>query len=375
MSVPSMQPIVIRLGRVGDMVLLSAVLEILHRRYGAPCHLIGSGSWPADLYASHPDVARISCLHRHTGFLFDGAWWRTLARLRASGKAPVYVCEFHPRKVTRIKRLLRFAGTDPRCCVFITRDAPQPPPVHEVDMLVSFAHVTPAAFQTTDYPWPVPPPRGAPRLCVAPDARARCAAWLAARGLTARPLVLLQPGNRRAMRGQKLDLSAADDKAWPLERWAALLQQLHAQLPQAALLLCGAPRETLLLSWIKDAASLPDAVHVAEVPLPELLALCERADAMISVDTGPAHAAAALSLPLVVLFGAESQAQWLPRSAGGSTTLGVGGPPLSTRLGQISLEAVLDAWRALPRRAVNATSSTVSTAQSAIATAVPATAP
>jgi hypothetical protein len=77
----------------------------------------------------------------------------------------------------------------------------------------------------------------------------------------------------------------------------------------------------------------------------------------------------------VVLFGAESQAQWLPRSAGGSTTLGVGGPPLSTRLGQISLEAVLDAWRALPRRAVNATSSTVSTAQSAIATAVPATAP
>jgi ADP-heptose:LPS heptosyltransferase len=367
MSGSSVQPIVIRLGRVGDMVLLSAVLEILHRRYDAPCHLIGSGSWPADLYAFHPDVARVSCLHRHTGFLFDGAWWRTLARLRASAKAPVYVCEFHPRKIRRITRLLRFAGIDPRCCVFITRDAPQPRPVHEVDMLTSFAHVTPPAFQAADYPWPNPPPRGSPQLYVSAHARAQCAAWLAAQGLTGRTLVLLQPGNRRAMRGQRLQLSAADDKAWPLERWATLLQRLHAQLPQAVLLLCGAPRETLLLSWIKDAANLPDAVRVAEVPLPLLLALCERADSMISVDTGPAHAAAALSLPLVVLFGAQSQAQWLPRSAGGSAVLGVGGPPQSVRSDQIPLEAVLDAWRALPPRAAGAAAAATATADPAIA--------
>jgi ADP-heptose:LPS heptosyltransferase len=375
MSGPSVHPIVIWFGRVGDMILLSALLEILHRRYGAPCHLIGAGPWPGELYASHPDVARVSCLHRYTAFLFDGAWWRTLGRLRASREAPVYVCEYDARKLKRVHRLLRLAGTDPRRCVFITRDAPQPPPVHQVDRLVSFARLTPPAFQAADYPWPTPAPRAAPRLYVSADARAQCEAWLAAHGLTGRTVVLLQPGNRRTMRGRRLQLSAADDKAWPLERWAALLQQLHAQLPQAALLLCGAPRETLLLSWIQELANLPEAVRVAEVPLPLLLALCVEAHSMISVDTGPAHAAAALSLPLVVLFGAQSQSEWLPRSAGGSVVTGLGGPPQSVRLDQIPLAAVLDAWRALPARASGAAAAAAEATRSPGATAIPATAP
>jgi ADP-heptose:LPS heptosyltransferase len=59
-----MEPIVIWFGRVGDMILLSALLDILHRRYGGACHVIGAGSWTAQLYAAHRDVARISCLRR-----------------------------------------------------------------------------------------------------------------------------------------------------------------------------------------------------------------------------------------------------------------------------------------------------------------------
>ncbi len=397
MSVPSMQPIVIRLGRVGDMVLLSAVLEILHRRYGAPCHLIGSGSWPADLYASHPDVARVSCLHRYTAFLFDPAWWRTLRALRASRAGPVYVCETDARKLARIRRLLRFSGVEAGRCVFLDAALPRTSiapthrvdaqagpdtalphtskiaPTHWVDRLVSFGRLTPAAFDAQDYPWPAPAPRGAPRLEVSAVARAECAAWLERQGWRDRTLILVQPGNRRTMRGRRLRISGADDKAWPLERWAALLRRIHAQLPQALIVLCGAPRESRLLEWIAAAVQLP-AVVAAELPLPRLLALCVRSHSMISVDTGPAHAAAALGLPLVVLFGAHSQQQWLPRSPSGSPVIGVGGPPQSNAASIRSRGGGV-AWRALPRRAVNATSSTVSTAQSAIATAVPATAP
>jgi ADP-heptose:LPS heptosyltransferase len=353
MSAPPLHPIVIWFGRVGDMILLSALLEILHRRYGAPCHVIGAGSWPAQIYASHPHVARVSCLHRYTAFLFDGAWWRTLAALRASRSGPVYVCEYDPRKLRRVRRLLWLSGTAPERCVFVTRDAPLPLPVHQVDRLVNFGRVTPAAFRAADYPWPSPAPRCAPYLEVSQAARRQCEAWLAARALAGRALVLLQPGNRRTMRGRRLQLSAADDKAWPVERWAQLLRELHARMPQAALLLCGAPRETLLLSWIAAAARLP-AVSIAEVGLEQLLALCAQAHSMISVDTGPAHGAAALSLPLVVLFGGESQEEWLPRSAGGSAVLGLGGPPQGTRLDQIPLQAVLAAWCALPPRAADA---------------------
>ncbi len=71
---------------------------------------------------------------------------------------------------------------------------------------------------------------------------------------------------------------------------------------------------------------------------------------MISVDTGPAHAAAALGVPLVVLYGAESPAYWLPRGPAGTAVVGLGGPPHSTRVDQLSVEAVFEAWRSLPPR-------------------------
>src|SRR5215470_581089 len=349
MSASPVQPIVIWFGRVGDMILLSTLLEILHRRFGGRCHVIGAGPWPAELYASHADVARVTCLHRYTAFLFDGAWWRALAALRAARRAPVYVCEYDPRKLARIERLLRASGTDPARCLFITRTGCLQEARHWIDRLVCFGRLTPPAFEPAAPPWPTPPPRCAPQLEVAAAARADCAAWIETQGLSGRPLVLVQPGNRRTMRGRRLRISDTDDKAWPMERWAALLQRVHAQLPRAAIVLCGAPRESLLLSWIAAAAQLP-AVVAAELPLPRLLALCARAHSMISVDTGPAHAAAALSLPLVVLFSAHSQLEWLPRSPDGSPIVGVGGPPQSTRLDQIAVETVFEAWRALADR-------------------------
>jgi heptosyltransferase-2/heptosyltransferase-3 len=345
MTASPLHPIVIWFGRVGDMILLSSLLDILHARYGGRCHVVGAGSWPAQIYATHSAVGRVSCLHRYTAWLFDPAWWRTLRALRAARADPVYVCETDPRKLARIRRLLAFGGTDARHCVFV---APEPGPgyTHWVDRLVSLGHLTPPAFDAAGYPWPNPAPPGAPRLEVSAAAHADCAAWLEEKGWRERPLVLVQPGNRRSMRGKRLRLTAADDKAWPLERWGELLHSIHARLPQAQILLCGAPRESLLLQWIVEAARLP-AVAAAELPLPRLLALCTRAHSMISVDTGPAHAAAALGLPLVVMFGAHSQEQWLPRSASGSQVLGVGGPPHSRRLDEISVGTVFAAWCAL----------------------------
>jgi len=376
MPAPPVQPIVIWFGRVGDLILLSALLEILHRRFGSPCHVIGAGAWLGEIYAAHADVARVSCLHRYTAWAFDPTWWRTRRALRAGRAGPVYVCETDLRKLARIRRLLRFSGIEAARCVFLAQtdlDTAPPhtskvapthrvdaqtdldtalphtskiAPTHWVDRLVSFGRLTPAAFNAADYPWPAPAPRCAPLLTVSDAARAECAAWLERQGWRDRTLILVQPGNQRTMRGRRLRVLPADDKAWPLERWAGLLHRIHARLPQALIVLCGAPRESRLLEWIAAAAQLP-AVAAAELRLPRLLALCARSHSMISVDTGPAHAAAALGLPLVVLFGAHSQQQWLPRSPCGSPVLGVGGPPQSTRLDQISVETVFAAWCAL----------------------------
>jgi ADP-heptose:LPS heptosyltransferase len=346
-SAPPRQPIVFWFGRVGDMILLSTLLDILHRRYGSPCQLVGAGAWTTELYRTHRDVAQVNCVRRYTPFLFDAAWWRALRALRRNRSDPVYVCEYDPRKLKRIRRLLTLSGTDPRRCLFITeqdvfREA------HWVDRLVSFGRLTPPALEESDYPWPTAnPPLCAPRLEVSAATREDCTAWVASQGWSGRPLVLVQPGNRRTMRGNKLRVSPLDDKAWPIERWAELLRKVHAHMPNAAIVLCGAPRESLLLGWIHAAAALPDAVFAAELPLGRLLALCESAHSMISVDTGPAHAAAALGLPLVVLFGGHSQREWLPRSSSGSPVAGIGGPPVSTRLDQIPADQVLEAWLTL----------------------------
>jgi heptosyltransferase-2/heptosyltransferase-3 len=349
-------PVVIWFGRIGDMIMLSALLEILHRRFGRPCRIIGAGAWAAEIYRSHPDVAEVICLGRHTAFFLDREWWHARRALRADAAAPVYVCEDFPSKLPRITRLLGWSGTAASRCVVMADmlaaakrhgEAPE----HWVDRLVALGRCTPPAFREADFPWPEPAPRCAPWLEITPAERAECQAWLASRGWHGRPLVLVQPGNQRTMKGgARPRISPDDHKAWPVERWRELLRdmQRHLQehLPQALIVLVGAPQEAPFLELIRAQAELP-SINVAVLPLRPLFALCAQSHSMISVDTGPAHAAAAVGLPLVVLFGAYPAQVWQPRSAVGSPVIGVGGPPTASRLDQISEPVVFETWRGL----------------------------
>jgi len=335
------------------MIMLTALLEILHRRFGQPCRVIGAGAWSTEIYRSHPDVAEVICLGRHTAFFLDANWWRALRALRADRAAPVYVCENFARKVPRIRRLLRLSGTRADHCVFMEDVLAEAQGrgqalEHWVDRLVALGRGTPPAYRDADFPWPEQRPRCAPRLEIAPTEQAECEAWLAAKGWLGRPLVLVQPGNQRTMKGgARPRVSPDDHKAWPLDRWAALLRDLqrHLQqrLPQAFIVLVGAPQEEAFLESIRAEAQLP-SLAIAVLPLRPLFALCAQAHSMISVDTGPAHAAAAVGLPLVVLFGAYPPAVWQPRSATGSPVVGVGGPPVASRLDEIPERVVFEAW-------------------------------
>jgi ADP-heptose:LPS heptosyltransferase len=341
--------VVIWFGRIGDMVMLSALLEILHRRYARPCRIIGAGGWTAQIYRSHRDVAEVICLGRHTAFFLDREWWRAVRTLRAERAAPVYVCEDFPRKLPRIRRLLRWSGTPDSHCVFMEEMLAEAQrrgqaPEHWVDRLVALGRCTPPAFRAADFPWPEPAPRGAPRLEITPAERAQCEAWLAAKGWLGRPLVLVQPGNQRTMKsGTRPRISPADDKAWPVDRWAALLAHVQRRMPRAVILLVGAPQEAAFLDAVRAEAKL-SSVDIAVLPLRQLFALCAASHSMISVDTGPAHAAAAVGLPLVVLFGASPPRLWQPRSAVGSPVVGVGGAPVASRVDEIPEPVVFEAW-------------------------------
>jgi heptosyltransferase-2/heptosyltransferase-3 len=347
MSASPVQPIVIWFGRVGDMIMLTALLEILHRRFGRACRVIGAGAWSQDIYAEQPDVAGTLWLHRYTPFALDLRWWRTVGRLRRSRHDPVYICETDPRKLASVRRLLRWGGVERRRCVFLTDHPTALAQVHWVDKLVSLGRILPTALHESDYPWPVPAPRCAPRLILSKAARTAGDDWVRKHDIGARPIVLLQPGNRRTMRGRSLRIRESDDRFWPVDRWASLIHRIHERSPAARIVLCGAPREAMLLHWIESAAALPQ-VLLRGLPFPGLFALCVRAHSMISIDTGTAHAAAALGTPLVVLFGSTPPAQVTPRSPCGSAVIGVGGVPLVPRVDQLSVETVFEAWSRLP---------------------------
>ena len=110
----------------------------------------------------------------------------------------------------------------------------------------------------------------------------------------------------------------------------------------------GVPREFALNAQIIRTAAVPELYNVADdLPIRTLLPLFERATSLISVDTGPAHAAAALKCPTVALFGASDPLLYRP---GGVTTPAialVGEIDGSPNILGIEPPAVIAAWREL----------------------------
>jgi ADP-heptose:LPS heptosyltransferase len=342
-----LRPTVFYFCRLGDMVMLTPLLNLLHRRYRMPCQVIGTDSWTASVYEGHPDVANVWALHRHFTIPFSPSWSELRRALSASAPGPIYICERHYRQLPRIRRILRWMGVDPRRCVYLT-DEPVTGPEHLVDRLLRQGTRTPAAIDAADYPVPDLNSVEGPRLYVLDSERARHQAWLASQGAADKECIVIQPGNHRSMgpRRKRWRRLNADNKFWPLERWAELIHRIHAHRQDALIVIRGSPQEIPMLQEIEAVTKL-DAAVVYGTDLRSLFALCEAAHSMVSVDTGPAHVAGALSLPLAVLYGAESPKYWLPRTPARSPVLGVGGPPAFTRADQVSVEALFDAWLAV----------------------------
>jgi heptosyltransferase-2/heptosyltransferase-3 len=340
--VSGQRPLIVRFAAFGDVVLLTTLIEVLHRRYGERVDLLGSGPWTPPLLAADPRVGELCMVtSRKTPYPFRPSQWGAVRWLRRRGAGPVYLCDPEPKAAWLLQR----AGV-PAARVLRAHDFPAEPGTHWCEWWLATGQRTPSewagrvpalAEATLDH---------VPQLHLAPTARHAAAAWLAARGWAAAPLVLIQAGNKRTLKRGRL--AAIDDaKYWPPERWAAVARGVLGQLPDARVLLCGVPAEHGVLEAIRIAAG-HEHVHngARELPVPRLLALLERAHSMISVDTGPAHAAAALDCPLTVLFANQDLRLWRPRSrAGRVATLG-GERGAASRLVDIEVPAVLAAWTA-----------------------------
>ena len=305
------RPLVMRCGAFGDMVLLTALLRQLHARLGMPADLIASGAWTRPLLQDQPGVGEIFILRSRKSPYWISRGQQSLVRwLRARGAGPTWFCD------TGAGRELLRRGGIPDDFICEDQALPRVPGEHFVDRWIRFADSTPPAFAG------ILPPSTArvasnAVICIGAAARTALEPWLARRGLANRELVLVQTGNKRTMRGW-LPNRATNTKYWPQERWAAVIRALRAARPHAAIVLMGVPREFALNAQIIRQARVSDLHNVADdLPIPILLQLAERATGLVSVDTGPAHAAAALNCRTVALFGTADPLLYRP---GGVTT-------------------------------------------------------
>ena len=94
-----------------------------------------------------------------------------------------------------------------------------------------------------------------------------------------------------------------ENKRWPAEHFAGLVRLLAKKFPDARFAILGAAEDKPLGEIILRAEPQRALNLCGETSLPEMIEWLRLCDLMITNDTGPMHAAAALGKPLVALFG------------------------------------------------------------------------
>jgi heptosyltransferase-2/heptosyltransferase-3 len=343
---PEVRPVVIRFPALGDTVLLTTLIRALALRYGTQVDVLASGAWVPEVLAHNPHLGELRLIvSRRAPYWLTPSQWSAVRSLkgRARAGAPIYFCERDEFGA----RFLARAVTDPRLYVRAW-DHPFDTRMHWVDWYLEIANLTPASLHAP------PPPVQAPALTelfVTEVEQARVDGWLQREGWAAGPLVLMQPGHKKTFKRGRIG-TAEHSKHWPAERWAAVARGVLQRLPRARVLVHGTAREWGLVQEIVTAAADPRVVNIVRgASVARLLALARRATAMVTVDTGPAHVAAAMDCPMVVLYGAFGAARWKPRTP--SADVVALGPEQDNQgtLMDLPVERVLQAFNVLRLRA------------------------
>jgi len=337
-------PLVVRFGAFGDMVLVTILLRQLYERFGKRVDVISSGAWTEPLLEGQPWVGRLFVIRsRRSPYWLSRQQWRLVSWLRERGAGPTWYCDPNDLGLNLLAR-----GGVPSDYICDARAFEWSPEEGLADRYIRLGNESPPAFAGL-----LPPARPqssrAAHLVLSDSARSEAGEWLAQRGLAERPYIVVHPGSRHIAR-RTIRSRAGAEKYWPEDRWAQVLRSLSDLRPDHALLLTGTRAERRFNDAIASHLGSTQIKNVAdELPTRTLLPVLERAHSMISVDTGPAHAAAALGTPTVSLFGPANPILFRP---GGATTpaIAVTGRVNGVQTIQgITPEAVMAAWLELIR--------------------------
>jgi Glycosyltransferase family 9 (heptosyltransferase) len=352
------------------MVLLTALIRVLHARFESPVDILTSGPWSEPLLRGQPGVGEIWTVRsRKTPYWLSRDQRRAVHRLRERGVGPTWFCDGS----AAARPLLERAGI-PQEFIVDVKDHPLLPGEHATEQWRRLAQIMPAAIvsrreSARDAESSAAGDRGRAATAAGAAAAAAVAAtpgcqlqvddrqraelqtWLGTRGLANLPLIAVQVGNKRTMR-RGLRRLAVNNKYWPNERWAEVLRHVRQRCPDHAIVLLGTGPEYALNQEVAALADIERLHNIADdLPIPRLLALLARAAGLITVDSGPAHAAAAVGCPQVVLFGKALPSLYRPWGSAGADVKvlrgRIGGEP--DMLG-IETQSVIAAWSALKLR-------------------------
>jgi ADP-heptose:LPS heptosyltransferase len=295
-----MPTLVCYFARVGDLVMFTPILRALAAQ--GPLELCAR-PWARPLLAAEPYLAAI-----HTIAKPDPPWWQELlagsprraltATLAARGFDRIVILD---RETPGIAAWIRsFAGAIP---ITVLPHVSQGTGGHLVDANIAAAEAA-----------GIPVPDRAPTLTVPEALRLAAGRRVAALG---RRVVAIQAGSSLTHRWLRRQPNL---KGLTPRQWATFLGRLlGGDQADAVVLLGSAPegREARAIQAALDPALRARAHDLTgAVPLGELPAVLAACHACISVDTGPAHIAAAVGCPLLAIFGPSDPVRFLPRGPG-----------------------------------------------------------
>jgi ADP-heptose:LPS heptosyltransferase len=264
--------LVVRAGALGDTLMATPVVTALRRRYPhfEIDFLCSSVSRP--LLELDPAISRLFELKlRNVPYLVSAEKRRLAGELRGRNYAWAVLLESAPA----YRELLERAGIAEIRSITDSFD----PHLH------SIVNNLRAAGESGDDPPPM-------ELHLGAEDEARAAAWLAG---WPRPWIGMHAGwgppRRKGRREDRL-------KSWRVESFRKL-----AGLLKGSIVLTGGPDDVAPAQRLAEGMSPAPLLLVGRTSVRELAAVIKRLDLLISVDSGPAHMAAALGTPLVVLWG------------------------------------------------------------------------
>jgi lipopolysaccharide heptosyltransferase II len=290
--------LVIRLDLIGDLVMSLPVIRTLKRTYpDAEIDLLAVPS-SAAIVAVDPDLAQIipydPNIWRRPKALIQTKNWRTAFALRRRLKARHYdlaisVFGNWAAILAALSGAPRRVGFGQESYLgFMTdnvagRHWDPHDHQHEVDYCLALAQVAGATITEDDR---------VPQLTVLSQAQQEVEQLCQQEGITAdKPLLACHVSSNN---GQS--------KRWPVPYWATLLDRLIRE-EEANIVLIGAPNDLPLIEKITRRMHTQPINLAGKTSLTQLAALLQRADILITGDSGPMHIAAAVGTSVIAIHG------------------------------------------------------------------------